>query len=309
LRQQAHATEDAGNAEPVILFGTASASSGEVQPRGSIAEFIIYETLLTEKQITRIESYLAVKYGITLEKSYLNSAGKTIWDRKKDEVYSHNIAGIGRDDNTLLYQKQSTSNTADDQLTVAVNSIAKDNASNVSQLNDGDYLIWGDNGQPFVPELNTPGSDVVLSQKKWLMNLSGKTAGTFATEVEIDTKKLVPVDFSKEYFCLVIDRSGSGSFAPKDCNYFMPTSISADGIASFRNIQWAANGSRRIAFTFGLKTRLAADISLHLHLVDSKTASGQANYILPGTINAAAGVYIVKLFADNKEYSQILIRP
>lgn len=346
LRQQASAAANGNNMPPVIRFGNTSGLVSAAQPTGLIAEFIVYETLLKEKQVARIESYLAIKYGITLEKNYVNSSGKTIWNRKIDEAFSHNIAGVGRDDKTLLYQKQGTSSSADDQLVIGINSIALNNAANTGQFSDGDYMLWGDNGKQFILDRQSGqgNRDVILSEKKWLMNLSGKTAGAVSTQLKIDTKTLMPGDFPNGYFCLVIDRSGGDDFAPKHCDYIMPDSISKDGVASFSGIHWDADGSGKDAFSFGLRTRLSADAhrpvsfqvypnpltdgrynvsvtldkpadiririyDIHLHLIDSQNAYGQADYLVPGTIHAAAGIYIVKLFTNDKEFSQLVIRP
>lgn len=353
LRQQGSQTisEDAANKEAVIRFGNPESSQMAGQSPGLLAEFIVYETILKEKEITRIETYLALKYGITLEKNYLNSLGKIIWNRKNEELYSNNIAGIGRDDLSTLYQKQGTSCSSSDKLTIGVDKIALSNGKNTGQLNDKDYLIWGDNARNFTfnPDTDPKGSNILLTEKKWLMKSSGKTAGNISTELKIDTKTLLTADFPKEYFCLAIDRSGTGDFAPENCTYLTPTSISPDGIASFSGIKWDTDGSRKDAFSFGLKTKVNDVITgpdaaklvsfqvypnptidghyniavtlnkptnihinvydIHLNLIETKKASGQANYLIPGKINAASGSYIIKLYTPDKEFSQIIIRP
>ena len=59
----------------------------------------------------RVESYLAVKYGTTLLSSasagtnYVNSQGNIIWDATANSAYHHDVAGIGRDDASLLDQR------------------------------------------------------------------------------------------------------------------------------------------------------------------------------------------------------------
>lgn len=339
------------NNEVEIQFGNPTPSLQSPQSKGLVAEFIVYETILKEKQIARIESYLAIKYGITLERNYVNSQGQTIWNRKTEDLYSNNIAGIGRDDLSTLYQKQGTSCSSSDQLTIGVDKIAESNSKNTGKLNDKDYLIWGDNAGNFTfsPGTDSKGNNVLLTQKRWLIKSSGKTAATIPTELEIDTKPLLTADFPKEYFCLAIDRSGTGDFAPENCTYITPNHISADGIASFSGIKWDVDGSGKDAFSFGLKTRVnnvvadadatkllsfqvypnpttdghyniavtlnkPADIhisiyDIHLNLIETKKASGQANYLITGKINAASGSYIIKLFTPEKEFSQIIIRP
>ena len=351
LRRQKPDSENAENKEVVIQFGNPASSRLAGQSAGLIAEFIVYETILKEKEIARVETYLALKYGITLEKNYLNSRGETIWKREKEDLYSNNIAGIGRDDHSTLYQKQGTSCSTSDQLTIGINKIALSNVNNTGQLNDRDYLIWGDNARAFtLNQTANPGvSDILLSEKKWLMKSSGRTASTISTELKIDTKTLLPAFYPKENFYLVIERSGSGDFVPENCTYIMPDSISADGIASFSGVLWDTDGSGKDVFSFGLKTSLSVDVpanadaakllsfhvypnpvtdghyniavtldkpadiniqvyDLHLHLIDSKKATGKADYLLPGNINAAAGVYIVRLFTPGKEFRKIVIK-
>ena len=346
------ALPDVANKDFAIRFGNPETSALADKSGGLVAEFIVYETILKEKDIARIESYLALKYGITLEKSYVNSVGDIIWDRKKDEIFSNNIAGIGRDDQATLYQKQGTSCSTTDELTVGMNKIASSNNANKSVLNNKAFLIWGDNAQPFLIDRNSSSeeSDFLLSQKKWLMKSSGNTSRSVSTQLSIDTKTFLPTGFQKENFYLVIDRSGSGDFVPENCTYIVPDNISPEGIASFSGVLWNTNGSGKEAFSFGLKTRLSADIApnanaakllsfnvypnpaadghyniavtldkatdiniqvydIHMRLIDTKKVSGQADYLIPGKINAASGVYIIKLFTPGKEFSQIVIRP
>lgn len=67
----------------------------------------------------QVESYLAIKYGITLDQTtatnYVYSNGSIIWNAASAGVYKNNIAGIGRDDSSGLSQlrSQSVTNTGD----------------------------------------------------------------------------------------------------------------------------------------------------------------------------------------------------
>jgi hypothetical protein len=336
--------------EIAIHFGNLGSTHQADPSPGLIAEFIVYETILKEEQIARIESYLALKYGITLEKNYVNSIGETIWNRKNDTLYSNNIAGIGRDDRSSLYQKQGTSSSTSDQLIIGIDKIFNSNAQNPGQANDRDYLIWGDNGQAFMLNRSPDpaAGDILLSEKKWLMKSSGRTANKISTTLEIDTKTIFPVQFPKEYFCLAIDRSGSGDFVPGHCTYIIPDSISPDGIASFSRLLWDTDGSGKDVFSFGLKSRVSADVTdkgaakllsfsvypnpisdghyniaatlnkptdlyiqlydHNLRLLESRKLTGQVDFQLTGYINGPAGIYIVKLLTPDKEFSKIIIR-
>lgn len=119
---------------------------------GSIAEVIVYNTYLTPIQKTQVQSYLGLKYGITLSQatpqSYIASNGTTkMWDNTATDasVYNNNIAGIGRDNNSSLNQKQSNSVNTGTQIVIAAGTLAADNISNTSTLADMNFLSWGDN--------------------------------------------------------------------------------------------------------------------------------------------------------------------
>jgi hypothetical protein len=256
--------EKTQNKGAAMQFGPPKSSKlGNATP-GLIAEFILYEKILKEDEITKIETYLALKYGITLRKNYVNSLGQTLWNWENEKLYSNNIAGIGRDNQSALYQKQSTSCSTPDDLVIGINKIEKYNSQNTGLLNDKDYLIWGDNALAFTLNRNVePGiSNILLSEKKWVMKAAGRTVKTISTELKIDTKTLLSEEGEKERFCLAIDRSGTGDFAAKDCVYIMPDSISKDGIASFSQVFWDTDGSGKDFFAFGLKPVLSPDAQM-----------------------------------------------
>ncbi len=116
---------------------------------GDILEIINYNTRNTDANRRRIETYLAIKYGITLgvngtSLNYVDSAGNTIYS--SGAGFNYNIAGIGRDDNSNLNQKQSkTENTVSD-VTMGLSTIEPVNSDNTNTFaNDRDFLVWGNN--------------------------------------------------------------------------------------------------------------------------------------------------------------------
>lgn len=146
----------------------------EASLNGRVAEVITYSSRQDDANLTqernRIQSYLGIKYGITLgvngtSQDYVDSDGTVIWDQSADAGnYNYDIAGIGRDDASELNQKQSRSvnNTNDDAdgdpetnrtegvLTIGLSDIYDTNklnqSSNPTMLNDKEYLVWGNNG-------------------------------------------------------------------------------------------------------------------------------------------------------------------
>ena len=114
---------------------------------GTLCELIIYDGVPTETEEDQIQTYLAVKYGITLAgEDYTHSDGSTvIWDYSSYSAYHNGIAGIGRDDNSGLHQKQSKSTNYGTVLTMSTEAIAATNAANGTSLTNGTYLLWGHN--------------------------------------------------------------------------------------------------------------------------------------------------------------------
>lgn len=115
---------------------------------GEVAEFVVYTGALTAAQLNRIHSYLAVKYGITIDQStarnYIASDNSVIWNAGTMASYANDIAGIGRDGNATLDQRKSTSsNTPADVITMANSSISAPTALSA----DLQFLVWGHNGQ------------------------------------------------------------------------------------------------------------------------------------------------------------------
>lgn len=132
-----------------------------------IAEIITYSSRKNDADLTqernKIQSYLAIKYGITLgvngtSQDYVDSDGTVIWDQSANAGYNYDIAGIGRDDKSDLLQKQSSSiNNATDGtgpiegiLTIGLTDIYDTNNNNISSnpttFNDKEILTWGNNG-------------------------------------------------------------------------------------------------------------------------------------------------------------------
>ena len=145
--------------DPDVVWGTpykigtnANATFGNLN--GRVAEIFTFAERLNDADRNKIESYLAIKYGITLglstetQKNFVNSFGTAVWDITSNAGYNFNVAGIGRDDNSDLNQKQSkTINTVND-VTIGLGNIYTTNSENSNEFkNNGDFLVWGcDNG-------------------------------------------------------------------------------------------------------------------------------------------------------------------
>ncbi|KAK6023400.1 hypothetical protein OSTOST_10814 [Ostertagia ostertagi] len=136
-----------------VTAGNVQHASGSIlgsQPEtrnGFIGEVIAYERDLSEAEKQRVRSYVAIKYGITLPHNYIASNGTTeFWNITTNTGYNNNIAGIARDDDGSLYQKQSKSIENVNNVLVGLGPFATSNAANAATLSNGQSVLWGDNG-------------------------------------------------------------------------------------------------------------------------------------------------------------------
>lgn len=107
---------------------------------GDIAEVIFVDSAIDDTNRNKMESYLALKYGITLDQTtptdYRSSNGSLIFDATLAmNGYRNDIAGIGQDDNSDLDQTMSKSQNEDAILTIG----------NASSQDNNDFLMWGNN--------------------------------------------------------------------------------------------------------------------------------------------------------------------
>ncbi|ARV06060.1 hypothetical protein BTO04_04790 [Polaribacter sp. SA4-10] len=157
--------------------------NGSTYMNGEVAELMVYTSVPTAKQQQQIQSYLAIKYGITLdnivdtdatitEGDYIvldNTATPTyltVWNKTANNAYHNDVAGIGRSDAMLLTQKQSKSINSDAVITIGINSIATTNKLNTGTIAaNKSFLMWGNNSAPIT---NTNSKTIVCTAEKQL---------------------------------------------------------------------------------------------------------------------------------------------
>lgn len=142
---------------------------------GDILEVINYNTRNSDADKSKIETYLAIKYGITLgingtSQNYINSAGTIIY--AAGSGFNYNIAGIGRDDKSLLNQKQSKTENSNSDITIGLGNIFDRNSDNTNTFNDKDFLVWGNN------------NNTLTAQSPIVVDMSTATIPALSTEVD-----------------------------------------------------------------------------------------------------------------------------
>lgn len=182
----------------------------------NLGEVIIYTSTPSATEQQQIESYLAIKYGLTLDQTsatnYLDSDGATIWNATTGATYKFDIAGIGRDDASVLNQKQSKSSNSDAVLTIGLGTVATNNTSNSNTFTtDKKFMIWGNNDGSVdyttnkVSDGPNSGVDGRLA-RVWQI----QDGGVASTQVKIDISSLnMGAISSASELVLLIDDNGT----------------------------------------------------------------------------------------------------
>ncbi|MEP2374994.1 MAG: T9SS type A sorting domain-containing protein, partial [Ekhidna sp.] len=159
---------------------------------GGIAEVLSYSTALSTTEREKIQSYLAIKYGITLdgdETDYIASDGNYIYETVIAPAnYNNDIAGIGRDDISQLDQRKSLSVNADAIVTMALTDNAGTFASPNAATANLSFLAWGNDNDDdgTIEDITTevPSNVVTRLDREWRVQEIG-TIGNVTMEIDI----------------------------------------------------------------------------------------------------------------------------
>lgn len=140
--------------------------------KGSMAELVLYDDVLSSERRMKIESYFAMKYGITLRHDYLASDGTVIWNRDANRDFDQNILVLGLDSLvSYLFQKQSKSVNPHAIVSIGCGNIARTNEENTSNITtDKSFLFCAsNNGIPIGQENLTdlPSSVQIRIERVW----------------------------------------------------------------------------------------------------------------------------------------------
>lgn len=118
---------------------------------GDIAEILMFNRRLSDTETQTVNSYLALKYGITIDQTtptdYIFSGWTTAWSASSADIYKNNIAGVGRNDTSSLNQiKSQTANSATGIIVEYVWA---------GSITNNRTLVWGDNLWPATTWYNT----------------------------------------------------------------------------------------------------------------------------------------------------------
>jgi gliding motility-associated-like protein len=189
---------------------------------GPIAEIITFNNQVNTNQQNIVETYLGVKYGISVGHDYVTPDGTIVWNRTTNSTYHNNVFGLGRSDSQGLHQRQSFSTAYNGKfITLGNNSIlGATNAASVGNdlATDNSYLLLGDNNAfVFYDEVLT--GDYYPLLRKWKVNNTGVSAATkisvpaFGNTANVTLPNSAIQLYDSETVYFVLDTDGDGNFS------------------------------------------------------------------------------------------------
>ena len=230
LRLYAYSTSSANGTRGTFHVGGMTKEKLPVKAlKNGMMEYVVYDRALTAAERMRVESALALRHGITLAHSYLNSKGETIRNYYRLKAYNHRVAGIIGDATSKLDRTTGESSESEAVIKVSAKSI-----------NEGASFLWGDNAKQ-ISFANDKGNGKWM-QRQWAATTTGQPAENLT--LTFDTRsihQLQPLEKDECYY-LAVDNSGTGKFPVGQIHYYKAQDSHADSIV-FAGIAAAAGES------------------------------------------------------------------
>lgn len=165
---------------PDITSADVSLSVGDGNIK--VSEVLYFNHRLGNSTLRRVQSALAIRYGITLGPvDYIGGNGNRVWQHRLDSaMFHHRITGVGSDTAYNLHQLCSRSEMDGSVVTLSADSLPQ-----------GAYLLVGDNDAPLTFQLED--GDVETLSRQWRMQASGAEGVDFS--LSFDTRNIpIPTD-------------------------------------------------------------------------------------------------------------------
>ena len=202
------------------VIGAVSTAPAELWS-GSIGEVIMFDAALSDADRTKVESYLALKYGFTLGSTtnlinYTASDGTTVY-WQSSATYQNDVFGIGTDNGTGLIQTQSNSINSGSGDGTGGNGLGNIVLSTATPLADKQFLLIGNNADDLFEHIIAPGETAPIAVGSQRINRNWQVQNTNAVgavNLSFDTTGLTLAGGSTlSNFRLMVDADGDGDFS------------------------------------------------------------------------------------------------
>jgi hypothetical protein len=209
---------------------------------GSVAEIMTFADRVLDSDRPKIETYLALKYGITLgvngtSQNYVLSDNTVVWDVTANAGFNYNIAGIARDSISDLNQKQSKSIKDINEVTIGLGGIFDKNSDNPNHFkSDKQALVWGCNNSALTGTATATvtiasglTSTLTRIDRKWKIVETGIDIENTYLAIPTTAFSSFSKNANEEYVLIVADNA---NFSDADIIDVVPLKIKLDALGS-----------------------------------------------------------------------------
>lgn len=207
--------------QPLQIGANSTAGAGDFWTNIAFSEIIVFNVRLNAAAIDKVESYLGLKYGLTLGHSYVSSTGVNWWNYGADGAYNKGIIGVAREDLQGLYQKQSMSmsrlveaNPNRDIITLFLGTLAANNQLNTATItnNTGAFMVGTNGVDPMITQNTENPTGVVKTLKReWFSQQSNFVNNDISITFDFSSNSNVFGLTSCQKVCFIMDADGNFS--------------------------------------------------------------------------------------------------
>lgn len=163
----------------------------------SICESIIYNRMLSSSERQKVDTYLALKYGVTLDQtiptSYVSSDGQVVWDAVANAEFSHHIFGMCNDTISKFYSAEAT-NAEERNLVI----VKTDSIESMS------YVLCGDDNNAL--KYIHKGEQPKRLGRTWKIMATGNTSQSITIKFDAERiEEAFPLEDGEHYWLAVND--------------------------------------------------------------------------------------------------------
>lgn len=280
---------------------------------GNFPEFISFPFELTANQRNRVDSYLALKYGISLfqKESYRNSKNIVFWKTANNQLFRSRIFGIGRDDTSGLNQLISESVHQKDFLVASAGEWAENNTIKQEKytIDNLNFIVFGDNGLK-------PGFDqeyqgkIKKIRRVWLSQNTGEASSRygifFKLNLEGDLQNYLIANPHLKIWMMrdrFVNNQQQSGFQGQGIDYYPAYEmINYTNYALFRDIFFDTDNNTHDQFTFGIGPEMIIQLELDSKACDDPRIYGKV------VISGGTAPYDLTIINSNGYYQNIVVQ-
>ncbi|GAA4449514.1 hypothetical protein GCM10023092_03860 [Rurimicrobium arvi] len=261
---------------------------------GDLAEMVVYSgDYVYYFDRMRVESYLALKWGITLSPGvaydYISSRSTTVWNGSG--TYQYNVFGLGRDSVGSLDQQISKSQTGGDSLVFSTdNNFTGANGSHASIASGHSFLIAGNN---YAPMSTTQTSGLPSSlcgtrlSREWRVQATDFNQRVYVQAGDVSALLALAPGATASNIMMVVDTDGDLNFSTGTPSVYTASSLTGN-VARFDTVAFVPGGNGSSLFTIMLGNAVPALLpsgSSGTSIASCTNASGYDDYQLSSDLS------------------------